>query len=210
MRGLPTFFGALGCAAFAAGCSAESFSKADAGPVTGGADANESPDAGVAPSVLPFAVDDWYGPSGYMGDGETPGAIVDHMKCLASRPNDWVGHCHQYTWTPGAKKWAGVYWQYPDGNWGDLPGLAVPAGAKKITFQAWGDTGTEKVDFVVGMKSVDGFQVTDAQVPLTTSPQPFTLDLSGSTYNKVVGGFGWSAKDSTTPVTFYIDDIRWE
>ena len=26
----------------------------------------------------------------------------------------------------------------------------------------------------------------------------------------VVGGFGWVAKDSTTPVTFSIDDIRWE
>jgi hypothetical protein len=202
-------FGAAACAALVVGCSAESFSKdVDAAP--GAADAKADGGGGTMPTVLPFAVDDWYGPSGYMGDGETPGTIADSKKCLDQRPTTWIGHCHEYTWTPGPKKWAGVYWQYPDKNWGDKPGLQIPAGAKKITFQAWGKTGTEKVDFMVGMMSVDGFQVTVAQVPLTTTPTQYTLDLSGASYAKVVGGFGWVAKESTTPVTFNIDDIRWE
>src|SRR6478735_6852338 len=82
-----------------------------------------------APSTLPFAVDDWYGPSGYMGDGEHSGAIKDAQMCLPSRPSTWIGHCHRYTWTPSGTAWAGVYWQYPDGNWGDKPGLTIPAGA---------------------------------------------------------------------------------
>lgn len=164
----------------------------------------------TAPSVLPFAVDDWYGPSGYMGDGENPGAIKDAQMCLPSRPSTWIGNCHRYTWTPSGKAWAGVYWQYPDGNWGDKPGLVIPAGATKIAFQAWGATGNEKVDFTVGMMAVDGFQITQAQIALTKDPKRYELSLAGATVTKVVGGFGWIAKDATAAMTFGIDDIRWE
>ena len=163
---------------------------------------------GNAPTVLPFAVDDWYGPSGYMGDGENPGAIADAMTCVENRPSTWIGNCHRYTWTPSGMLWAGVYWQYPDGNWGDLPGLPIPTGATQISFRAWGVTGTEKVDFMVGMMAVDGFQVTQTEVSLGTAPQQYTIPLAGSTYAKVVGGFGWVAKD--TGITFNLDDIRWE
>jgi hypothetical protein len=202
--GNPTFCARLG-AALLAGCATNFPDAVDAGPTEDG-----RPDLGTAPSVLPFAVDDWYGPSGYMGDGETPGAITDSMTCLDARPTTWVGNCHRYTWTPGAAMWAGVYWQYPDGNWGDLPGLPIPAGATKITFQAWGATGGEKLDFMAGMMSVDGFQVEQTAIELTTQPQGYTLDLGTTAYDKVVGGFGWVAKDSTTPVTFGVDNIRWE
>ena len=163
-----------------------------------------------APSTLPFAVDDWYGPSGYMGDGEHAGAIKDAQACLPSRPSTWVGNCHRYTWTPSGTAWAGVYWQYPDGNWGDRPGLMIPAGATQVAFQAWGVTGNEKVDFMVGMMAVDGFQVTQTQIALTTQPQRYTLSLGGAPYARVVGGFGWVAKDATSAITFGIDDIHWE
>lgn len=164
----------------------------------------------LAPSTLPFAVDDWYGPSGYMGDGEHPGAIEDAQTCIPSRPSAWMGNCHHYTWTPSGTAWAGVYWQYPDGNWGDRPGLMIPAGATQVAFQAWGATGNEKVDFMVGMMAVDGFQVTQAEIALTTQPQRYTLSLGDTTYSRVVGGFGWVAKDATTAMTFGIDDIHWE
>lgn len=192
--------------ALAAGCGGEFPETIDAS--VGGA-----PDGGgdvVAPTVLPFAVDDWFGPSGYMGDGENPGAIADTMTCLDDRPSGWMGMCHRYTWTPSGTAWAGVYWQYPDGNWGDLPGLQVPAGATRISFRAWGATGAEQVDFMVGMMAIDGFQVTREQVALTTEPQQFSLALDGASYTRVVGGFGWVAKDATAPMTFHIDDIRWE
>jgi len=179
----------------------------DAGVQTGG---DGGPSGESAPSVLPFAVDDWYGPSGYMGDGENPGAIQDAQSCLPARPSTWIGNCHRYTWTPSGKAWAGVYWQYPDGNWGDKPGLAIPAGATQIAFQAWGATGNEKVDFMVGMMAVDGFQVTKTQISLTKDPQRYTLPLAGAAYTRVVGGFGWVAKDATAAMTFGIDDIRWE
>jgi hypothetical protein len=165
---------------------------------------------GEMPTALPFAVDDWYGPSGYMGDGEHAGAITDAQTCQPSRPSTWMGNCHRYTWTPSGTAWAGVYWQYPDGNWGDRPGLQIPAGATSISFQAWGAAGGEKVDFMVGMMAVDGFEAKQMGIELTTQPAKYTLSLAGATYSRVVGGFGWVAKDATAPITFGIDDIRWE
>ena len=197
---------ALTCLSFASGCATDFPSAVDAGDDPAG-DGGSDP---TGPTVLPFAVDDWYGPSGYMGDGESPGAISDAMTCRDDRPASWVGNCHLYTWTPGTQMWAGVYWQYPDGNWGDRPGLQIPAGATRISFRAWGETGTEQVDFMVGMMAVDGFEIARMQVPLTTEPQELSIDLGSTSYARVVGGFGWVAKKSTTPVTFGIDDIRWE
>jgi hypothetical protein len=173
-------------------------------------DSADKPDGGANPTMLPFAVDDWYAPSGYMGDGESPGGVTDKPVCASPRPAGWLGHCHRFTWTPGAKKWAGVYWQYPDGNWGDAMGLSLPAGATKVSFQAWGQTGGEIVSFLVGMKAVDGFALTMDKVVLTTTPQEYDIDLTTTTYAKVVGGFGWSAGDSSSAVVFNIDDIRWQ
>ena len=189
------------------GCTESgSFPQADAsGPPPGPADA-----AATGPTILPFAVDDWYGPSGYMGDGSSPGGITDETVCIRPRPSGWLGNCHLFTWTPGAMMWAGVYWQYPDGNWGDLPGLQIPSGATAIAFQAWGKVGGEKVSFVVGMMTPDGFALKKEGVVLGTAPQQYTIDLAGTSYGRVVGGFGWTAEGSTTPITFNVDDIRWQ
>ncbi len=195
--------------ALLAACSAAGdFPAADAGPDPGQPDATPA----TGPSTLPFAVDDWYGPSGYMGDGESPGGIVDQTVCLEPRPATWKGHCHQFTWKPGTVKWAGVYWQFPDGNWGtgSALGLEIPAGATKVTFQAWGKVGGEKVSFVVGMKAVDHFEAKLENVLLTATPTEYTIDLAGASYGRVIGGFCWTAADSTVPVTFNVDDIRWQ
>jgi hypothetical protein len=171
-----------------------------------------TPDAGppaTGPSTLPFAVDDWFGPSGYMGDGESPGGIKDVEVCASPRPDTWIGNCHQFTWTPGVKMWAGVFWQGPDHNWGDMLGLTMPTGATKVTFEAWGAVGGEVVSFGVGMKSVDGFEAKLEKVTLNATPTQYTIDLSGASYGRVVGGFSWAADMSTVPVTFNVDDIRW-
>ena len=191
-------------------CGGDFPGEPDAGNSSTTGDGKPTGGGEEAPTVLPFAVDDWYGPSGYMGDGEHPGAIKDSQMCMPMRPSTWIGNCHRYTWTPSGTAWAGVYWQYPDGNWGDKPGLTIPAGAKQISFQAWGATGMEKVDFMVGMMAVDGFQVTQTEIALTQTPQKYTLSLGGTSVTRVVGGFGWVAKDATSAITFGIDDIRWE
>jgi hypothetical protein len=47
-------------------------------------------------------------------------------------------------------------------------------------------------------------------VVLAATPTQYTLDLTGVAYGAaVVGPFGWTTATSTTPVTFFLDDIEW-
>jgi hypothetical protein len=212
LPGTRTVLGALVGAALAAGCadsgSFEDPMAPDANTVQPG-----DPDAGpLAPTALPFPVDAYFAPSGYMGDGSSPGAINDIATCADPRPSTWVGTCHFFTYTPSTLKWAGVYWQYPDGNWGDFPGLVVPVGATSIKFSAWGATGTEKISFMSGLKDFDGFEAKTEVLTLGTTPTEYTIDLSAAIYTDVIGGFGWvtDAAMATGPISFYVDDIHWQ
>ena len=47
-------------------------------------------------------------------------------------------------------KWAGIYFQYPENNWGDKEGGYDLTGATKLTFWARGKHGGEKAEFKVG------------------------------------------------------------
>ena len=156
--------------------------------------------------TLPMAVDDWFGPSGYMGDGED--GLVDASACTERAP-DAMGRCHRFTWTRGSKGWAGVFWQHPDGNWGTGEGLEMPTGATAVTFSAWGETGTEVVTFGTGMGDVDGFGLELPAATLSTSPTRYRIDLSEVAYGRVVGGFVWTSSGQADETTFYVDDIRW-
>jgi len=179
-------------------------------------------------SPLPFVVDSLFIASGYMGDGATPGAILqdDNMTCAPSRPAGAVGHCHKFTYTPipnpdAAVPWGGVYWQYPVNNWGALPGKRIAQGATKVTFLAAGAVGGESVRFLVGgilpqplLGLVNGDTVNvNLTVVLTNTMTPYLIDLTGQSYDAVLGGFGWVIEvpvGSTTPVAFTVDSIRWE
>jgi hypothetical protein len=177
---------------------------------TGSGTGSAGTGSGGSGPALPLVVDDYYAASGYMGDGET-GGITDSPMCDV-RAGDKRGLCHKLTWKPGAKAWAGVYWQYPDGNWGTTPGLSLPAGATQISFWAWGAKGGEKIDFFAGMDKVDGFHAETGDIVLTTTPTHYVVNLSKVTYSAVVGAFGWSTgtSDGMSPVVFSIDDIEWQ
>ena len=46
---------------------------------------------------------------------------------------------------------------------------------------------------------------------LTTDWAKYEIPLTGHTYTDVLGGFAWSVTTkSSAPVTFYLDDVRWE
>jgi hypothetical protein len=179
------------------------------GPTSGPSSSTTSSSGG--PSSIPFAVDDVYAPSGFMGDGESPGALVDAPTCTM-RAGEKKGLCHHVTWKPGMKGWAGIYWQYPDGNWGTKPGHSIAAGATAISFWAWGSKGGEKVDFFAGINPPDGFKVETGDITLTTTPTQYFVKLGSAKYDVVVGAFGWSSgtSDGKTPVQFYVDDIQWQ
>ncbi len=163
------------------------------------------------PAPIPFAVDDYYAASGFMGDGEAAGGLTDAASC-PTRAGEKRGLCHHITWNPGSKGWAGTYWQYPDGNWGTLAGREIVSGATQISFWAWGEKGGETVEFFSGINPPDGYKVTSGNIVLTTTPTQYIVKLQGAMYSTVVGAFGWSSgtSDGATPVTFYVDDIQWQ
>lgn len=185
------------------------------------------------PSSLPFAVDDYFSPGGYMRDArdgnatmtpldKTGDATCGGQRAPASAPS---GYCHEVTFTTfGAMPeltWGGVYWQFPSPNWGEQKGLSVPAGASKITFQARGDKGGEVVGFFAGgvgateaKPHADTFKIDNRDITLTADWQTYELALpAGADYSGgVIGAFGWGvgATGNTLPVKFYLDDIVWQ
>jgi hypothetical protein len=156
-----------------------------------------------------------------MGDGQTsPTAIVmNSSACKQPRAAGAVGDCYRVTFMPGALGWAGVYWQYPENNWGASPGKRVEAGANRVTFYAAGAAGGEALQLLVGGESnaklpyQDSFKVMST-VMLTTALMPYQIDISGRNYDSgVLGAFGWTLVAPTganAPIVFYLDSIRWE
>jgi hypothetical protein len=183
---------------------------------------------GLNPGTLPFTVDQVYIPSGFMGDGATPGAVVmlptmpgDSKDCNGQRSSASAkGICHQATYAPPTTTpmlWAGVYWQYPSNNWGMRSGFAIPTGATKVVFYAKGAKGGEKVKFLAGgvADPANPHQDTvmaSSEATLTTDWAQYSISIAGQTYNEVLGGFGWTmaAPNATTGGSFFVDDIQWQ
>ncbi len=200
----------LGCHTAPDKTSTDGLGQGGAGSSTTGTGASTS-SGSTDPAKLPFAVDDYFAASGYMGDGESPGGISDSTAC-PERAGDALGVCHHLVWTPKSNGWAGIYWQYPAGNWGTSPGYQIEPGATQVSFWAWGDAGGETLSFFAGIEEADGFHTEVTDVVLTTTPTRYYLNLRNKTYDTVVGAFGWSSgtSDGTSPVSFTIDDIQWQ
>jgi hypothetical protein len=116
------------------------------------------------PPEGPFAISDYYAPSGAMGDGATPGNLNQGTTATCKeRPAGARGNCYnfqyvasnpyttQITKSTGVCNWAGLFFQYPDNNWGTSPGLPVPAGKlTKVSFQVAVGAGSELMTFQLG------------------------------------------------------------
>jgi hypothetical protein len=166
---------------------------------------------GETPALkAPFCIHGYFYPSGFMGDTQ---------QIVVTDP--WKGDCHsgptciKVTYKPGgAKGWAGVYWQYPTGNWGDNPGRKIE-GAKRVVFWVRGQNGGETVDFKAGGisgKYRDSFERPTSTKALTATWERFEIDLSGADTSSVIGAFNWSTAASANPegLTFYLDGICYE
>jgi hypothetical protein len=177
----------------------------------------------VPMGTLPFPLDTAFITSGYMGDSAdvnmVPKTPADSTDCNGMRSSATAkGNCHTVTYTPaGMNKWAGVYWQYPANNWGNLAGFAMPTGATKVVFMAKGAKGGEKVKFIVGGLGGGAMPHSDTvmanqTLTLTASWAQYSLDISGQTYVQVIGGFAWamSAADAGASAAFSVDDIQWK
>ncbi len=113
------------------------------------------------------------------------------------------------------KGWGGVVWQNPEGDWGDRGGGYDLSGAKKLTFWARGEKGGELVGFEFGTlakpkKFFDTGKGKLEKVALTKDWQRYEIDVSAQDLTRIKTGFVWTLASSGEPITFYLDDIRWE
>lgn len=164
-------------------------------------------------TVLPLAVDGFYSASGFFGDAGNISVTVDECP---TRPTDPVGACREWSYTPGAQNFGGVFWQFPENNFGAQPGYPIPQGATRVRFWAWGASGGEQVEFIVGygpneeFGQRDGFEINTGAITLNDEPTEYFVDLFGVDYELVAGGFGWVASGAQGAITFFLDDIAWE
>jgi hypothetical protein len=170
---------------------------------------------------LPVLISTYFAPSGYMGD--TTGIVADvaGSEC-APRPDGAAGDCYRFTYTPGSQLWAGVYWQHPANNWGAAEGQRIEPGATAVKFYAAGAAGGEKLKITVGGIHDVTLPYSDSvkamtEITLTTEMTQYSVDISGQTYESVLGAFSWSTNvpegtDPTTapPIVFFLDDLTWE
>jgi len=203
------------------------------------------PEAGKpkGPPEGPFAVSDYFAASGAMGDGSTPPRLtINEGKECKARPTGARGNCFAFFYDPSIPTsmepavpsvlWSGLYWQYPPNNWGEEPGLKLPAGLTKVSFQAAvADGKNEMVQFAAGGIGIP------ADATLTDYPNddvfraPLGVNLNGEwakleimlpqdpnqPINELIGAFTWSLNypmdtDPTLvePKTLYIDDLFYE
>src|SRR5687768_5450061 len=109
----------------------------------------------------------------------------------------------------------GVVWQSPANDWGDRPGGLDLTGAKRLTFWARGEEGGESVTFKLGVIGADkpfpdsGSASLD-DVKLTKEWKRYEIDLSGKDLTCIKTGFVWVVGAKGKPLTFYLDDVRYE
>lgn len=154
-------------------------------------------------------------PSGWMGDWGEIKFNDDYRRDPRSG-----GSCIRVTYFGkgfhGAG-WAGIYWQNPLKNWGTVFGGYNLSKAKRLSFYAKGEKGGEvisefKVGGITGDYSDSGV-VSIGPVVLTDQWKQYIIDLTDADLSYISGGFCWSTSknvNSDRPITFYLDEIRYE
>ena len=150
-----------------------------------------------------------WAPSGWMG---TYQALAMDAECTDSPRSGET--CLRFTYDqPGM--WVGVAWQHPVNDWGDEPGGFDLTGARKLTFWARGAEGGEKIDFSVGILGEDRpypdtVKAEAKGVKLKKKWKRYSISLKGEDLSRVKTPFAWAMAGRGRPVTFYLDDIRFE
>jgi len=150
-----------------------------------------------------------YIPSGWMGKTD---AIQVDDECT-TQPHSGKT-CMRIDYTVGGD-WAGVVWQDPENDWGDRPGGFDLTGAQRLVAWVRGEQGGEKIELQLGIIGKDkpyhdSDKATSGAVTLTTDWQEVTIALAGKDLSCLKSGFVWVVAGQGKPLTFYLDDIRYE
>jgi len=109
--------------------------------------------------------------------------------------------------------WAGIAWQDPPNNWGDLDGGRDLRGASALELWARGEYGGEQVSFGVGLIGKEhafadsGITRLDG-IALTRDWRRYRVPLKGLDLSAIRTGFVVTLTGRATPVTVYLDSIR--
>ena len=109
--------------------------------------------------------------------------------------------------------WAGIAWQNPPNNWGDMDGGYNLDGATALELWARGEYGGEKVSFGVGLLESDrafpdsGITKID-NIELTSEWTLYTVPLKRMDLSSIKTGFVVTLSGRSSPVTIYLDGIR--
>lgn len=153
-------------------------------------------------------------PSGWMGD------YGDIKYEGSSKEDPYLGDtCVKIIYNgKGAQgaRWAGIFWQNPANNWGNVDGGYDLSKATKLTFWARGEKGGERIEeFKVGGimgEYSDSDSATIGPVILNKEWTQYTIDLKGKDMSYIIGGFVWAANVDNNPegAAFYLDEIKYE
>ena len=163
---------------------------------------------------LPFDLETQFYPSGWMGDGEFNTKYLSFMRKW-STVDDKEVMVIRIEYSQGPKGWAGIYWQYPDKNWGERPGKNL-LGAKRISFYAKGEHGGEIVEFksggITGDQYRDSFEKSLGKQRLSNAWTKYVIDLSKEDLSSVIGAFAWVAagSDNSGHIIVYITNLMVE
>ena len=170
--------------------------------------------AEIIKASLPFDLETQFYPSGWMGDGEFGTKYLSFRRERSMVDGKDVTII-RIEYRQGPKGWAGIYWQYPDGNWGKKPGKSL-VGTKKISFYAKGERGGEIVEFksggISGDQYQDSFEKSLGKQRLSSTWTKYVIDLSKEDLSSVIGAFAWVAagSDNSGHTIFYIANLMVE
>ncbi len=153
-------------------------------------------------------------PSGWMG------SYGDIRIDIASKQDPYLGDtCIRIIYSiksaQGAR-WAGIYWQYPPNNWGNVDAGYDLSLATRLTFWARGEKGGERIEEfkaggIMGEYS-DSDSASIGPVVLNKEWTQYAIDLKGKDMSYIIGGFCWVTNADVNPegATFYLDEIKYE
>jgi hypothetical protein len=114
--------------------------------------------------------------------------------------------------------WAGIFYQHPCNNWGNMRGGYDLTGYKTLKFLVRGEKGGEVVDkFMIGGITGQG-QPGDSDnnqtdsIALTKDWKEYSIDLLSMDLSDIISGFSFFFTADANPdgLTMYLDEIRFE
>jgi hypothetical protein len=111
--------------------------------------------------------------------------------------------------------WAGVYFLYPDGNWGQFPGRNL-SGATRLSFRVCADRDMP-AEFFFGGINDPRFANFDTSPTISTGAvavnatwQRHEIDLTGHDLSSIIGGFGIVTKRErdVRPGSLFLDEVE--